>query len=116
MVLSAVSTPSAVEVQPMSLSIDPGMPITLKPLSLAKWCAPVSEPLPPMTMSPSAPSFFISCAAFVRPATSRNRALRAEPMMVPPCPPAASTSMSTDTAPSLKTFVSSRNWPSMRPS
>ena len=51
-----VDADGTVAVQPMSLSMEAGTPITWTPCSRASRWAPVSEPLPPMTTSPSTPA------------------------------------------------------------
>ena len=82
MVFSAVSTPMAVLVQPMSLSMLAGIPTTGTPCSFNKASAPVRLPFPPMTIKPSASLMFF--AAFARPSGVRNSVLRALPSTVPP--------------------------------
>ncbi len=114
-VFTAVSTPMAVVVPPMSLSIDAGSPTTGTPCSAQSRWAPVSEPLPPITTSPSMPAAAIASAAFARPSTVKKRFDRADPSTVPPSPAARST-LGTGLSSPSRSIVSGRCSPSMSPS
>lgn len=83
-VLHAVSKPSVISVPNKSLSIVPGIPMYGTEYSLLKTDAPLKDPLPPIIISHSKPSFLISSNACFLPLLVRNISLLADLKIVPP--------------------------------